>query len=289
MFVSGFTFIRNGIRYDYPFAESIRSILELCDEFIVLAGNSEDDTRQAVETISSPKIKIYDSVWNASLREGGRVLAEETNKAFEKISGRTDWAFYLQGDEVIHERYLDSIRQAMLRYKDDHRVEGLLFDFVHFYGSYDYAGDSRRWYRKEVRIIRNDPSIRSWRDAQGFRKNGKKLKVKPVNAQVFHYGWVKPPEMQQLKQQTFNKYWHDDDWMKKNIGAEKKFDYSKIDSLRKFEGTHPKVMLQRIAEKKWDFRFDTSGKKLTLKDKLLFLIEQKSGRRIGEYRNYKLI
>ena len=46
--------------------------------------------------------------------------------------------------------------------------KGLLFHYLHFYGTYDYVGDSRKWYDKEIRIIRNDKSIEAFKDAQGF-------------------------------------------------------------------------------------------------------------------------
>src|SRR5271154_3494872 len=106
MKVTGFSFIRNAVKYDYPVAEAITSILPLCDEFVLMLGNSEDETRKLIEGIGSPKIKIYNSVWDDSLREGGRVLAVETDKALDKVSKDSDWAFYIQGDEVIHEKYL---------------------------------------------------------------------------------------------------------------------------------------------------------------------------------------
>ena len=213
--VSGFTFIRNANKFDYPAIEAIVSILDVCDEFVVMVGNSEDGTRKLIESINSPKIKIFDSVWDESLREGGRILALETNKALAKVSPDSDWAFYIQGDEVIHEKYLPAIRVAMQEWKDDKRVEGLLFDYMHFYGSYDFVGDSTQWYRKEVRIIRPHSGIYSFRDAQGFQKNGRPLQVKKVDASVYHYGWVKPPSYQQEKQKYFHKLWHDDEWVKK--------------------------------------------------------------------------
>lgn len=289
MFISGFTFVRNAIKFDYPVVESITSILDLCDEFVVLVGNSDDHTKQLIQNIASDKIKIFDSAWNDSLREGGRVLAIETDKAFSKISGKADWAFYLQADEVVHEKYLPLIKEAMLKYQDDNRVEGLLFNYLHFYGSYDFIGASRKWYRKEIRVIRNDKSIYSFLDAQGFRKEGKRLNVKPVDAFIYHYGWVKPPEKQQEKQKSFHKYWHNDEWVKKNTGEANEFDYSKINSLKRFEGTHPKTILHRVAKKNWEFDFNPALKKLSVKDRLLSAAEKVSGRRIGEYRNYKII
>lgn len=239
MKVSGFTIARNVINYDYPIVESITSILPLCDEFVVAVGKSEDDTMRLMRMVSNEKFKIIETEWDDSLREGGRVLAIETDKAFAAVSPDSDWAFYLQADEVIHEKVHEKIREALHKYKDDPEVEGLLFNYLHFYGSFDYIGDSRRWYRKEIRVIKNNKIISSYKDAQGFRKNGAKLKVKEVDATVYHYGWVKTPAAQQAKQQSFHKMWHDDEWMKKNIPETPEFDYSKIDSLQHFNGTPP--------------------------------------------------
>ena len=287
MKVSGFSFVRNAIKFDYPIVEAINSILPICDEFVVAVGKSEDDTLQLIKSIDSPKIKIIETVWDDSLREGGRVLAVETDKAFAAISSDTDWAFYIQGDEVIHEKYLPLILDEMKNWKNESRVEGLLLKYLHFYGSYDYVGDSRRWYRREIRILKYNKNIRSFRDAQGFRMIDEKIKVKPINAYVYHYGWVKPPELQQAKQKHFHKMWHDDNWMRKNIPDTDKFDYSNIDSLKLFEGTHPAVMRQRIETKNWTFDFDPSKKVFSLKVRLLYWIEKKTGWKIGEYKNFK--
>ena len=172
MFISGFTIIKNAIINDYPIVEAISSILPVVNEMIVLVGDCDDETLQLIGSINSNKIKIHHSVWDNTLRVGGVVLAVETNKAFKLINPKADWAFYIQADEAVHEQYLPTIKRAMEKYVDDKRVEGLLFNYLHFYGTYDYVGDSRKWYSKEIRIIKNDAAISSYRDAQGFRKNG---------------------------------------------------------------------------------------------------------------------
>lgn len=289
MKVSGFTFVRNAIDYDYPVKEAILSVLPLCDEFIVALGNSEDNTADLIKLLNSHKIKIVNTVWDDTLREGGKVLAIETNKALDNISPDSDWAFYIQADEVLHEKYHDIVREAMLKYKDNAIAEGLLFNYLHFYGSYAYVGDSRSWYRKEIRIIRNDKLIRSYKDAQGFRKSNKLLKVVPVDAYIYHYGWVKPPVVQQKKQKNFNRLWHNDSWIENNIHDVNEFDYSMIDSLRLFDGTHPEVMKDRINKQNWSFNYDISEKKYNFRKRVLHFIEKLTGWRAGEYKNYKLI
>ena len=268
MKVSGFTFIRNAIKYDYPIVEAIQSILPLCDEVVVAVGNSEDDTLALIQNID-PKIRVIETVWDDNLREGGRTLALETDKAYAAVSEDSDWAFYIQGDEVLHEQYLPAIREAMLTYKDDQKVDGLLFNYKHFYGSYDYIGTSISWYPDEIRIVRKRKDIFSYRDAQGFRKgDDEKLNVKRIPAWMYHYGWVKPPEKMQLKQESFHKMWHDDAWMKENVKTVKEFDYlEKIDALARFEESHPKVMQDRIATKNWKFEYDISFNRIKPKDK----------------------
>lgn len=289
MKVSGFTFIRNALKYDYPVVEAVRSILPLCDEVVVAVGRSEDATRELVAGIDPAKVRIIDTVWDDSLREGGRVLAVETDKAKAALAPDTDWAVYIQGDEVLHENSHAAVRAAMQRHLHEPHVEGLLFDYVHFYGAYDLVGDSRRWYRREVRIVRPDAAIRSWRDAQGFRKDGRPLRVKPAHGTIHHYGWVKHPAQQQAKQKTFNALWHDDHWLKQHVGEADAYDYATIDSLAPFTGTHPAVMKERIARMNWNFTFDPAKRVRKLKDRMLMAIEKATGWRIGEYRNYRLL
>lgn len=289
MKVCGFTIIRNAIKFDYPVIESITSILPICDQFIVAVGNSDDETLQLIQSINSPKIKIIETIWDDSLREGGKVLADETNKAFDAISAEFDWCFYIQSDEVVHENDYSTIIESMKKYQNSTEVDGLLFNYIHFYGSYDYVGISRRWYRKEIRIIKNNKTIRSYKDAQGFRKNNEKLAVKQVNATIYHYGWVKHPKFQQAKQQSFNKMWHDDNWMKEHVAEVDEFDYSRIDLLTKFNGNHPGVMKNRVEKMNWKFSFDPTQIKLPLKLKVTHFIEKTTGKRIGEYKNYRII
>lgn len=290
MRVAGFVFIRNAIKYDYPVREAITSLLPLCDIVIVSIGSSEDDTAALVKAIHSPLLKIHDSVWDDSLREGGEVLAVETNKAFDLVPEDIDWCIYLQADEVIHEKDYSVIRESMERYKDDPRVEGLLFKYRHFYGSYDYVGDSRRWYSHEIRVIRNDKRIRSYRDAQGFRKEGRKLQVKLLDAYIYHYGWVRNPALQLQKHLDFEKLYNNDRVATDpSLQQEGAFDYSSIDSLQKFDGTHPKVMQDLISRKNWHFAADISKKKFTFKGWLLYQIEKYTGKRLFEYQNYTII
>lgn len=287
MKVSGFAIARNVIKADYPVKEALLSIAPLCHEIIVAVGQSEDDTRSYIEGLNIPQLKIIDTIWDDNLREGGAVLADETNKALAHVSKESDWLFYIQADECIHEEDLNQIQRAMELNLNNKQVNGLLFDYLHFYGSYDFIGDSRRWYRNEIRIIRNNAEIKSWKDAQGFRHlNNTKITVAPANARIFHYGWVKHPKHQQVKQMQFHRLWHDDQFIEKKVNITNEFDYTSIDSLIQFKGTHPFVMHDRIQTVNWKFEFDPSEKNFGLKARILYWIEKTFGWRVGEYKNY---
>lgn len=289
MKVTGFTFIRNALKYDYPVVESIRSVLPICDEFVVAVGNSEDETLELIRNIDPERIRIIQTEWDDTLREGGRVLALETDKALKEVSADSDWAFYIQGDEVLHEKYLEPVYNAMNTWKDTEKVDGLLFEYLHFYGSYDYVGTSGKWYPLEIRIIRPGKGIYSYRDAQGFRKgDNRKLNVKPANAIMYHYGWVKDPAAMQRKQETFHKLWHSDSWVQNNVRKATEFDYSGIDALKLFNDSHPEVMKERIMKKNWKFDYDLNFNNLSIKDKFKIFLRSRLGIELG-YQNYKRI
>jgi len=205
------------------------------------------------------------------------------------IDPESDWAFYIQGDEAVHEQYHDIIRKTCLQYKDDQRVEGLVFKYLHFYGTYDYIGDSRKWYDHEVRIIRNDKKITSYKDAQGFRVGERKLWVKPVDAYVYHYGWVKSPEQMMKKIKNFSKLWHSDQKLEEMMKSPDFWNYDEFDSLQKFTGTHPAVMHERIAKQNWKVELDITKKKFSLKDSLLYYFEKLTGIRPFDFRNYRIL
>ncbi|NIM03267.1 glycosyltransferase [bacterium] len=291
MKVSGFTFVKDAIRFSFPIVESIKSILPICDEFIVNVGKSDDGTFDLVRSIGSGKIKIIESKWDPSFKYKGRILAQQTNIALAKCTG--DWCFYLQADEVVHEKDLDRILKSMQQELGQERVEGLIFNWIHFYGDYSTFINSYHWYQREVRIIRNFRGITSWSSAQGFRLNGRKLKVKDTGASIYHYGWVRSPEVMAEKKRYHDSLHHGNGWEKKYKKEE--FDYLKhIDPamLNRYNGSHPKVMEDRIGKREGEFNTSKSTHILTFKDirnRISDFIARKTGWKIGEYKNFILI
>ncbi len=298
--------VKNADKLYYPFKESVLSILPIVDEFIIALGDcdKEDNTLQIIENINSPKIKVVNTVWDTKTYHHGSILAQQTDVAKEHCSG--DWLFYLQADEVIHEKDHKAIKKRCEELLNDEKVEGLLFRYIHFWGDYNHAfTNNHAWYRNEIRIIRNRPDIHSWRDAQSFRaienftpemyleKEGtRKLNVARIDAHVYHYGWVRPPLLLNKKQTDFNRLY------KENMEVISEVDFGVLGAIPPFKGKHPQYMADKIKAFNWSDQLDYSRKLSRkpkhkherLKCKVLSFIEKylmPGG--IFTFKNYKLV
>ena len=290
MRVSGFTFVRDAVRLRYPVVPALRSLLPLVDELVVNVGVSPDGTLELVRALDDPRLVIFETRWDEALLERGRVLAQQTDLALARCTG--DVCLYLQADEALHEDDQPALRAALERLAGDPRLEGLLFEYVHFYGSFHTVGVSRRWYRREVRAVRRRAGLHSWRDAQGFRLRvggeSRKLRVAASGARVFHYGWVRPPAAQALKLAEFERLYHGDAARQRRLAEG--FAYDPGEKVRPFTGTHPAPMREWVAREDWPYQ--ASPRRLRrghLREDLLDLVEAATGVRLGEYRNYRLV
>lgn len=300
--ISGFSMCRNAESLYYPVKESIESILPIVDEFVVAVGKGQqgDQTRELIESIGSPKIRIIDTVWDTEKFRHGSVHAQQTDIAKESCKG--DWLIYLQADEVIHEKDHTEIVTACSKYHSDERVEGFVLNYLHFWGDFHHVHNSHVWYDQEVRIIRNQPNIHSWVSAQSFRKyddfhpskylskeGTHKLNVLALKSEVFHYGWVRPPELMTKKINALDKI-HSHEKERQS----EPFSYGDLDALPRFEGSHPSVMKQWIEKSKWVNDGNPSPKYLRhnkKKAKAMTWIETRflGGRKVFTNHNFNLI
>lgn len=315
MRISGFSMARNATKLYYPFAEAIRSILPLVDEFVVAIGEGDEDdnTRALIEAIDSDKIRIIDTVWDLEVYPNGMENAHQTDIAKQACSG--DWLIYVQADEVVHEKYLPVIRKRCEELLDDSEVEGLLFKYIHFWGDYGHHQNAHGWYPHEIRVVRNHPEIHSWKSAQSFRRipdfdgvnyrvkaGTHKLKVAAVDAYIYHYGWVRPPDFMMRKSRALDTIHKGQERVEELYKERTKlFDYGPIGRAAEFKGTHPEVMRERIAAMDWTDQLNYSSNELNpnrppykhdlLKNRILTWIEQNllGGKQIGGAKNYVLL
>jgi hypothetical protein len=314
MKISGFSMGKNAVKLYYPMKQAVMSILPIVDEFVVTLGDNDadDKTRDELLSIGSEKIKIIDTVWDIEKYPRGMEHAHQTDIAKSHCTG--DWLFYLQSDEVIHEKYLPIIKQRCEELLDDREVEGLLFNYVHFWGDYNHHQDGHCWYRKEIRIVRNDPEIHSWESAQSFRRipdfdnlhyrqqeGTYKLKVADSGATVYHYGWVRPPALMQNKIKAFSANHRGKASVDKQVSQhlyDRIFDYGNLSCLTVFNDSHPAVMNDWIGQFNWKDQLRYTGQRNTTnpirnkherpKYRVVSWIEKYLlfGMRLGEFRNY---
>ena len=314
MKISGFSMVKNATKLHYPIKQAIGSILPLVDEFVVAVGDNDpgDHTVEEIESLRSEKIRIIHTVWDLERYPRGMEHAHQTDIAKEACTG--DWLFYVQSDEVVHEKYLPVIKKRCEELLDDEEVEGLLFNYIHFWGDYDHYVDSHVFYKNEIRIIRNQKDIHSWESAQSFRripdfdylnyrrdkKGTFKLNVAKVDASIYHYGWGRPPHLMQRKRKAFDV---------NHFGVEKAenihkddtpdFDYGDLDKLPVFKDTHPAVMKEMIEKFDWSDQLKNFNKTETrfrhkhdkLKYRLLSYFENNflNGKQIFNFKNYRLL
>ena len=290
--LSGVSFVKDGLTLGYPIKESIESIAPLCDEIVINVGFSDESLCQDDGTYKyltnhfwGEKYRFIKSFWNPAIDKKGEILSRQTNIALKNCRGK--YCQYIQADEVVHQDDHPLIMRGIDLMEKNRDIEGLVFRFIHFYGNVNIQKYTRLLYRREIRLVRRLSSIKSWRDAQGFRHDdGRKLSCKEIDAVIYHYGWARAEKVMAKKIQKMNKFYHG------QSHESDAFEYQRIWGLRKFNGDHPKVMKDWIRQNRNDldimkFKLNTNWKEagLILSD----YFEQLTGYRIGEYKNFKLI
>ena len=196
---------------------------------------------------------------------------------------------------MIHEQDVPKIRAAIE--KNHPQIDGLVFDYHHFYGSYNVVQESRSTYRREVRAIRKSSTARSIGDAQSFRKqNGEKLKVISSGGHIYHYGWVRTPEAMKEKTYFLDQLYHgaptEQNALSRTPHTGDNYRYKRIWGLKPFQGSHPQIMQTRIKSQGWTWDLKASPFIFSwrdLKRVLLDLVERLTGYRLFEYKSYRKV
>jgi hypothetical protein len=284
--VSGFTIVRNAIKLDFPVEASIRSILPICSEVVVNVGHSEDETLELVRSINDPKIRILETEWDMTRRN--TVLGLETHRAMRACTH--PWGVYIQADEVLHERGIEELAASIQAADPDPRVEGLLVRYVHFYGGFDTVATHRRWYRREVRVVRlpAELDIRPYQGAQGFRvgPNHRRIRARLTGAEMFHYGWARPAQALREKRELGRTMYP---WRNADVTLPL---LAWMPGLRRFQGTHPEVARDWIEARSFDPERVIAPRKFRWRFIRYYIstaIERLTGVRVFEFRNYEIV
>ena len=281
--LSGFTLVRNAVALDYPIVPAIRSVLAVCDEVVVNVGRSEDGTRELVAAIGDPRVRILDTEWDFS--RGSEALARETDRAMAACRG--PWGLYIQADEVLHESGAAILAEKVREWDGDARVEGLLVEYLHFFGDFDTVATDRHWYRREVRVVRLGRDVRSYQDAQGFRVGPglRRVRARVTGALMFHYGWARAPGSVRQKLEASRAIFRGAA-LRPEQGLDERLGWTPL--LRRFTGTHPRAARDWVAARRVTPRA-IGARQFRLHHVRYYLsdwIERLTGVRLFEYRNY---
>lgn len=268
--VSGLTIIRNGVRLNYPFMEVIRSVLPICDEFIVVAGDSDDETNETLATLNDPRVEVIHSRWSPLVTPRKCLLAQQTNIGLAYCSGR--WCLFLQGNEVIHEKDLQHLRQLMEQHADNQEVEAMLVERRTFWGDFNhYVAAYPRRHKYTARVIRPNIGTYSIRDGMSFAifdnfsTHGRYPRSIDTGADLYRYDYVHSVEQQERK---FSEAVH-----RSGTGVQADENYFNQFYPRQFiapfTGTHPRVMHERQKAHPLDSSLDLglSRTRLTLRER----------------------
>ena len=300
--ISGFTLVRNGVKFDYPFIESMKSLLPLVDELVVNVGYGDDDTLEQVQKFARDagqgKVLVFESEWplnDPEKRKSGLILSEQTNLALDRC--QYDWCIYLQADEVLHEEDYPKIQEIKKEVLRDPEAEAVVFEYRHFYGSYQVVQKTRSAYRREIRMVKKSSGARSVGDAQSFLgPEDTKLDALLTDARIFHYGWVRPPEAMFEKNIFMDQLYHGEQKAGESLPhSGTNYQYKRFWGLWKFNRaypgeTHPRIMRERILKRDWNWDLSRSRFVMTLGDFkkiLLDFFEVLTGHRLFEFKNYR--
>jgi len=191
MKISIYTFVRNGIYYDYHVVEMLKHHLDLADEIIVNEGYSTDGTYEAIKNLN-PKIRIFRSKWDDL--DFKNFWIQFKNEARKRCTG--DWCILLDCDEFIPEWEFEHLKEFLFKTEK----EIIPLKFINFYGNYKvYIKDplKHKMAKYNYRIHRNIPQLEVCGDGSNVRFKGKK--IEPFNTYdgpwftVHHFGAVRDP------------------------------------------------------------------------------------------------
>ena len=254
--VSGVTVIRDGVRLGYPFLEAVRSALPICEEYVVVAGRGSDGTLDALHALAAeePKVRVVESEWSSRVTPAKAVLAQQTNIGLHLARGA--WALVLQGNEVLHERDLPRLRAMLEEYADDAETEALLLERLTFFVDYEHVvATYPERFKWTARAVKPHVGMHAVRDAMnfavfdGWSTRGRNPRARDTGVDLYRYGLVHDAESYARKLADAAHLAAVGQRAEEQVLQHR---YPRAHVAR-FEGTHPTVMVERIAAHAIDF------------------------------------
>lgn len=244
---------------DYPLEEAVYTALQICDEAVIVMGQSQDDTEQRVwsifegyepgRVVMCKQYFVYDRGW------------QQRWWNFAVAQTDAEWLLWLDADEAIHEGKVGKIHDLME--KPDCGL--IRFPFLHFYATKDYAirmplVHNTRMGRRSIgyRMVNwctdqtpNNAACQVVFGLDGIEANAHSWEgeyIEDVDAPIYHYGWCRDATALAISQVKHRAWYADGGGLERGtipMVRPHPFDVKgKLSNgrLARWEGSHPAIM-----------------------------------------------
>ena len=191
--VSSFMVVKNAIKYEYPFIESIKSIFDFSDEIIILDGYSNDGTYEKLKELAEHSKKIIVKKVKTIDNKGNKIRLDSLlNEAMNLC--KNEWCFYLHPDEVILETRIPYIK-ALLDLPIAEGLNGFSFKFFNFFENSEqilwYPVTTKNeiyFYQNAIRLFKKREKIEFFGNGWEInRYKGKFMLINPIYIHHYHF------------------------------------------------------------------------------------------------------
>lgn len=243
MTLGGVLFCYNAIIHDYCVEEAISSLLEVCDEILILDAGSTDGTTELLTKFVSSKcvvVQLGKEEWEK--RHGREKLSYFQNLAKAMLT--TDYYFLLQADEVLSEESFYFIKDAIAMNQEAYFVKR-----INLWGdcnSFINVPENRQPCSTQIIRLAKINYV-SVGDGESIDAPAKEWFIDKIK--IFHYGFVRKKEVMKSKiinmqENVFELGYHDPKLDQSNV-----FDstlWFKGDELSPLKDKHPKFITEWI-------------------------------------------
>lgn len=187
MLLSIYTFVKNGMFYDFHVVDMLKHHLPFADEIIVNEGYSSDDTYERISQLD-PKIKIFRSTWGEPKDTSWYLGFKDSSR--QKCQG--EWCLLLDCDEFIPEWEFARIRDHLAHAQED-LIPAKVINFYGNYQVYHAHPEKPNWPARKMILHRNRPEIEVWGDGSNVRIKGQPFTWETSSCVLtcHHFGFVR--------------------------------------------------------------------------------------------------